>query len=254
MKALGLFRFRLCTLLVLVTLVSLGLGVFVHCIEQRKRALAEIRALGGTVLFGKRSNDDASPWVPDAVKKLLGEESFANVWRISLEGRHVGDENLRSLAVLRELRRLDLSNTSVTDSGLRNVGKLENLELLEIINSPITDAGLLHLKNLTQLRELNLIHTKVTGRTIGEIGGGGPLKTLHLAKTPADNEGIRGIMPQVNLEVVNLSGTLVDDGGLKLLEALPRLTNLYVHNTSVTAAGVNGLRQKHPSWAIIGPN
>ena len=134
---------------------------------------------------------------PDALAGLRGA---AGVVSLDLHDRPVGDEHLRLLGDLPELRRLDLAQTVVTDRGLDVIARrYPTIRDLDLSATAITDAGLVPLAALPSLHSLTLVDSAVTDDGLSTLGG------------------IAG------LEILNLRGTAVGGRGLHHLAGLPRL-------------------------------
>ena len=164
------YQFSLRTLLVFVLLVSVGLnwlGVKMHQARKQREAVEAILEAGGEVAYGYQFKEDgasvpgATPPGPAWLRKLLGDDFFRDVIRVSLELDSGGAE-LEHLEGLSELRRVNLASTQVTDVGLEHIKGLTKLETLFLDDTKITDTGLEHLKGLTNLKSLGLSHTQVT--------------------------------------------------------------------------------------------
>jgi hypothetical protein len=76
---------------------------------------------------------------------------------LSIGLRNLGDSQLESVVVLKQLESLDLSGMpAITDKGIEQIAKLDNLRHLTLEVLPVTDAGLLHLHGMTKLESLGL--------------------------------------------------------------------------------------------------
>jgi hypothetical protein len=97
MKLFGLFRFRLRTLILLVTLLAIGLGYHAHLMDQQRNAVAAITELGGSVKY-------YSP-LPAIIVELVGIERIGYVNRVRLRQPfvHLAVRNLQSLPALQSL-------------------------------------------------------------------------------------------------------------------------------------------------------
>jgi hypothetical protein len=111
--------------------------------DAEKKAIAAIMAFGGKI-----ERDDKKPGRP--------------IVQLRLGGTQVTDTELKDLAGLKQLQRLDLSYTRVTGPGLKNLTTLNQLQELYLIGTQVTDAELKNLAALKQLRFLNLSPSKVT--------------------------------------------------------------------------------------------
>ncbi|MDQ3623372.1 MAG: hypothetical protein M3463_12915 [Verrucomicrobiota bacterium] len=172
--------------------------------------------------------------------------------RVNLAFSSVPDEGLKHLARLSELESLDLSRAvgnqgaALTDAGLLHLSKLTNLRTLKLAGHPITDAGLEKLNWLTRVERLQLGGTKVTGEGLRQFPA---LKWLRLDATPITDEGLRHVGSLTNLEQLYLDLTQISDAGLTHLMGLKKLRVLNLHQTKVTAEGVEALKRALPTVA-----
>jgi Leucine-rich repeat (LRR) protein len=164
------FRFRLRTLLIMVTFLSVPL-VWVGCeLDQRRRekaVVAWIVELGGQVYFHSGNQNGSHPlvisdernWWEQTKDNWLGEW----VQAVLLDNTQVID--LSPLAELKNLKRLDLWSTEVTD--LSPLAELKMLKELELQQSQVSDLSpLFELKNLSYL---GLMTTPVSDKQVQEL-------------------------------------------------------------------------------------
>jgi Leucine-rich repeat (LRR) protein len=119
------FRFRLRTLLVMVTLVSVPLGWVGWELDQRRRekaTIAWVEEMGGTVRFPSYFSYDARSWWEKTKDTWFGEKVRA----VLLRNTQVIE--LTHLAEFKQLEYLALSDTQVND--LSPLAVLKNLETL----------------------------------------------------------------------------------------------------------------------------
>jgi len=136
------------------------------------------------------------------------------------------DQEVRRLAHLDGLTRVDASLTGITDAGMVHIARLINLRELHLSYTKITDGGLVHLTGLTNLERLSLSGTAVTGDGFVHLAG--------LAK----------------LEQLWLNGTAFTDAGLVHLAGLTELRQLGLAQTQVTGAGRARLQNALPHCRI----
>lgn len=168
-------------------------------------AIAEIQRLGGEVTF-----DEDLPGKP--------------VYAVNFSETHIGNDDLKSVESLRELKVLTLSNTRVTDAGLKRIAGLMELRTLLVYYTRMTDAGLEHVKGLVHLEFLDLSETRVTDAGLKSIEGLSELVSLSLDDTRITNEGLKQLKGLKHLERLYVLGTKITPAGFKeLRHALPNL-------------------------------
>jgi hypothetical protein len=143
-------QFRLQTLFILVAVVAVPCGLFKwkwDAKQRERRAVDEIRQLGGYVNYDWQDRSPQIPSGPACIRTSLGDDFLASVWLVVLRFESVNDVGLSCLTGLAQLRFVSLQ-------GKRG----------------FTDVGLGHLKQLKQLESLDLTHcTGVTDAEVDEI-------------------------------------------------------------------------------------
>jgi hypothetical protein len=144
------FRFRLRTLLVMVTLLSVPLGWAGWELDQRRRekaTIAWVEEMGGYV--GSPWPNDQRSWWAKTEDKWLGE----SVRYVNLIQTPVND--LSPLLELTNLESLDLSGIEVNVPlllDLSPIAEMKKLKELRLINTPVSELSpLAELKNLETL-------------------------------------------------------------------------------------------------------
>ncbi|HEX2476670.1 MAG TPA: hypothetical protein VHK01_18095 [Lacipirellulaceae bacterium] len=168
-------RFRLRTLLVVLTAVCVLLTALPFQARQYQQHKARMRSL----IVGLGGSVDTCGWSdkpsPGAnwISSFLGYvEPREALWHVNLGGTSVGLDDLRRLRGCGWILRLDLSNTNIGDTALSHVASLRNLLELRLRNTRVTDTGLLALKPLAQLLILDVADTAATYRSLGELERG----------------------------------------------------------------------------------
>src|SRR5690242_8371698 len=85
------FRFRLATLLVVITAICLWLGVITHRARSQKEAIAVLSTLGAKIRFDYQDNGPGNVLDPDAdipgpawARRYLGNDYFRTVVDVDL--------------------------------------------------------------------------------------------------------------------------------------------------------------------------
>jgi uncharacterized membrane protein len=89
-------------------------------------------------------------------------ESLKNniVW-LKASDLQIGEELLKSIGKLKNLRILHLSNVIINDLDLENLRNLENLQSLNLSGTAVSTKGILSIKNLQNLNKIYLYNTKI---------------------------------------------------------------------------------------------
>lgn len=223
-------------LLLLILAAVAWFGLRLARASRKRRAVAAIRELGGSVFYNCRYSESgtlARTGVPGPrwLRGILGADFLAEAEGVllteacDLEGLadmsvfwrplpSLADADLRPLGDLTGLEWLALSGTVVGDAGLENIEELFELDRLWLCSTGLTDAGMVHLAKLRGLEGLWLDDNQ-----IGDAG------LVHLA-------------PLNSLEVLSLSRTRVSDAGLPYLAEMSELRTLRLDGTDCTLSGV----------------
>ena len=168
------FRFRLRTLLVMVTLMSVPLGWVGWELDQRRRekaVVAWIEEMGGYAYFHSSFQNYERSWWEKTKDKWLGQRVRGVEFGVRddffdldvLAPTEVSD--LSPLAELKNLEWLSLRNTQVSD--LSPLAELKNLEWLYHQNTQVSDLS--PLAELKNLEELWLIGTPVSDKQVQKL-------------------------------------------------------------------------------------
>ncbi len=127
-------------------------------------------------------------------------------------------------AVKKQVVTLNLNKLPVKDIDLKSVAKLENLRRLDLNFTDITATGLQHLVTLKHLKYLSISGTKLDFAALGKvISSIGSLKAITLWETNLTPEQIAQL--QKNNRTVSVIGGFVDDGKNPLKLNLPEVKN-----------------------------
>ncbi len=237
------YQFSLRTLLLLSLLVAVAcswFGVRLKWKKKEREAVAEIEKLRGSVNYDYQwhapSGVAAQPPGPGWLRKLVGDDFFASVAAIHLDGPSMGGPT-----------------KEVTDADMAHLAHFTELEQALIEGQPrVTDAGVAHLVELTQLEVLSLIGPQVSDRGLKHLSGLTNLKSLSVSGSAGITDtGLVHLGELKQLEHLSLDRTRITDAGLVHLKALANLRSLSVRGTQVTNAGANRLRESLPKCQIL---
>jgi internalin A len=212
-------QFSLRTLLLAVLLLTLPLSWIGLERSRERRAVAEIEALGGCVVYHYPPSDwRGSEVIPDSFRDFF----FSGVYQAELKAGTVDDDGLRRLRALKDLKILFVTDNRITDAGARHLGGLTRLRLLGLTGTRIGDAGLEHLQGLPNLADLRLARTRVTDSGLEHLSRLPRLTYLDLEDNRITNAGLEHIKGMSGLNLVRLNGTQVTAEGVRRLrEVLP---------------------------------
>jgi hypothetical protein len=243
------FQFSVRTLLVGVLLMSVPLSWLATKRWRERRAVAEIRRAGGTVLY---EYHPPHTWRGSRfVRTVFGDDFFAQEYQVGFYPQKANDRALRHLRDLPEVKVLCVESGDVTEAGLEHLEGLTELVYLWLDEAKVADAGLEHLKGLTSLADLHLPRSLVTGSGVRHVKGLPDLRGLDLAGAPVTDAGLRHVEELAGLHCLVLSDTQISDAGLGHLCRMTGLQLVDVAGTRVTAEGVRKLRKALPYCNVI---
>ena len=162
-------QFSLRTAFVVITVLCVGLTLWVVPAERQRRVVAAIEALGGKVRHVEPYQAASNSFPVTLLRRWLPPDYFYEIEYVWLSNTRVTDAGLAHLQGLMGLKILSLHSTQVTDAGLAHLKGLTGLQILWLNGTQVTDAGLAHLQSLTGLRWLILTKTKVTDAGVAKL-------------------------------------------------------------------------------------
>lgn len=231
------FRFSLRALLVLIAVIAIPLAWQVNKVRRQRVVANQVTMLGCNVLWSHKISRYHKPPGPELLRRWLGDDFFATVHGIVIDGTEATDETMADLASLPNLKSVYLRQTLVTDEGIANLAKASDLETLHLDSSRITDAGLGNLKNLKHLKNLILTGTQFTDVGIGHVAQLRVLGHLSLSSVPL-NDAVLAEVCKMSLTVLELSETDVNDSHLKTIAGLTQLRSIALTNTNSSDSGL----------------
>lgn len=254
------FRFSLRTLLLLVAICSVGFGWLGYKMRQASQQWEAVRAMQKsefTVFYDYEFDTDGNhnyrtiPPTPAWLRKLFGDDFFANVAGVGLKDRPVTDADFAHLQELTHLKILELTNAEITNGRLTYLRGMSQLQALSLSkNSQITDDGVAIIQKLKQLKRLFLSETHVTDAGLTHLEPLSNLVWLDLGETQVTDAGLVHLQKMADLRNLFLTGTQVTDAGLVHVRKMGELRNLYLANTQVTDEGCRELQKVLPNLTI----
>jgi Leucine-rich repeat (LRR) protein len=106
-------------------------------------------------------------------------------------GMRVTDLGLARLSKLEKLRQLDVSGSAITSSGLKTLANLRDLRRLSLWNvKGIDDSAAPYLEALGNLTSLDLSNTAIGDETLARLAKLSDLRHLYVSETKVTEEGI----------------------------------------------------------------
>lgn len=275
------FRLSLRALMVAVVAAALLAGWAANTIHAQRRAIAAVRAAGGTILFDYqrevvglvrgRPAFRTEPSAPTWLRRWLGDELFQRVEGVSFDrltaptaadlavvatfdrlqtftlfdSTQVGD-GFRHLRSLNRLRDVLVFGPRVNDAVLSDLAGKPSLRSLNIYQATATDAGVARLATLPDLERLQVQECLyVTDAGMATLLTGLPkLRDFNMGYGPRSASATLAALARYHpdLERLNFSSVDLNDADLAALEGLNALNNISLQNTPVGVAGLVHLR------------
>jgi hypothetical protein len=262
-------RYRLRTLLIVITMLGIWMGVEVRGARRQASAVSEIQKLGGWVLYdfeydpqvsGTSRKLNGRSWVPRWVSARIGVDWFHTVVAVNMvydlrpgggrtDNREFNDAVKGILAGVPHLRQLFLKDTQTTDECLAAISRLHRLERLYCWNAvQVTDAGLAHLRKLPKLKDVHLSNSQITDESLGVFGDMVQMRALSLQQNAFTDRGLARLTKLNHLKElwIDMGPTDITDQGLAYLENLQTLEVLAIQDTHATQEGVDTLKLAIP--------
>ena len=240
----SLLRFSLRSLLVVVTLLAIGLGVFAYWRDAKRREAAAgdwVLNHGGSIAEFNSREAANPPWWVRCLAQTMPKQSLRTVTFVDF----LKDPTDADLAILRDLpnlKQLNLNHAAnITPARLAPLASLTKLEVLYLMNTPVGDAGLAHARNLHGLKEIWIENTGITDASMPWIASNPELTHLGVAGTRITDKYAPLLARLQNLEVLALRDTQITSRGLAEIAKLPRLKHLYLMRTAVDDEGLQRL-------------
>lgn len=239
-------RFRLRTLLLSISVVSVALGMYASKLNAQRTAERIVLQANGRVTYDfqpdaversrqmMRTAEAAAQGVaapkfveplppgPRWLRRIIGDDAFASIVEVKLPIPDAPQAAISSLSACNRLEHLTLTGPWGSKD-LRGISELKQLKRLSLSYARnVDDEALAEIEQLKRLEILHLTGTAVTDR-------GMP----HLAKLK-------------RLKILSLNYALVTDQGLIHLADLKQLQTLDLRQTNVSVRGVDRLRRLLP--------
>lgn len=164
----------------------------------------------------------------------------------------ITDEALAVIGRMSGLRQLYVRDILISGSGLGQLAPLARLSTLRLRQTGVGDAALGDLAKLPALRRLELAQSWITDEGLATIGEQTGLNQLDVEDNRLSDEGVKHLGRLVELERLNLAqNESVTDAALDVLQHLPKLRELDLRGTSVSAPALDAFRARHPECRVL---
>jgi len=268
-------RYRLRTLMIVVTLLAVSFGVFMERARRQAKAVHRLNSLGINTLYDFQMGSDGfrSPnnhsFVPQWLLRGVGVDAFHNVIIVESSQyrepvikkpddstREIAREICMYLPAFHRLKSLSIKNLCVGDELLEAIHGQQQLEQLLLTPAPdITDAGVRSL-NRRQLRTVAITYSKITDSSLKVFGEMKQLEELHLEGHAFTDDGVAELgqlsqLKGLSLGQLGLGDSRITDSGLARLSGLVNLEHIDLQRTQVTDEGIAKFRAANPKLRYV---
>src|SRR5437016_5947360 len=152
----------------------------------------------------------------------------------------IGDEGVKRLAPLSQLKHLRLNNTTIKDP--KCFEALVNLESLDLGDAYVLDNSLAPLANMKNLKRLNLLGTLITDEGLKYVRGLKQMEDLDLYGVKITDTGVEHLREMTGLRRLNLLGGQITDASAEILSQFRELRDLNLYRSRITNAGLAKLQ------------
>jgi hypothetical protein len=252
-------RFRLRTLLIVLTLVGIWIGLTANRANRQRRAVEVILADGGQFVFDhqlvvRSASKSRAKLAPDELpgpswlRRVVGDHYFVTPVHLGIyEQRLIVNRRLGLLRELPDLAKLWFVLVRLTDADMSELPPLCNLHHFSIgVSRQHPDANQVQdysfLTGYPNLRELDLRQSLFSDDDVQYIRNARYMRLLNLGHSEIGDEGLRQLQHLRSLEFLSLSRTNVTDAGLVHLRPLSNLNQLRLIGSAITDAGLIHLK------------
>ena len=241
-----------CSIVALLVFVVFG-GLAFRSYQRVQTVKLAIEAAGGSVKLENR--------VPAYLRLFLGEDNHTFLdetilTEVILDGRDVGDENLKRLAdiltppaAFPNLRSLDFKISNITSEGLEYLRGLKNLRSLNVGFTQVSD--LTPIETFTELESLGLYSSQVGDADLKRLENFRNLHTLHAGDLELTDIGLKYVANCSNLRILGLKDTTLSEQGFGYIHQLTRLETLVLFDSKFRGEDLNHFRRTFPKCVVI---
>lgn len=209
--------------------------------QNRTVRVPAILLLLGLTAWAGPADEQLESWV-DSQGGRIERAADGRIVAVDLANSWVHDADLRRIAALGSLERLDLSQTRITDVGLESLAPLQGVRELNLYFAEfVSELGVANLKSWSSLEKLNLRGTMVRGRVFDTLAQLENLRELDLSHTRITDDGFDALSRLARLERLSIGSNRLDGAVLESLKLIPNLRALDLRGVQRVDSGIWGL-------------
>jgi internalin A len=167
-----------------------------------------------------------SSWIGEYGGRFERDAS-GEVVAVNLRGSWIGDSDVRELARLPKLQRLDLSFTRITDQGILYMKGARNLVDVNLaFDERVGDEGQAAIKEWKRLKRLNVRGTRIADNTVTAAAGLPELEALDISYTDALDFGLDALATAPKLKELSIGGLRITEVAFQSIRQIAGLEKL----------------------------
>ncbi len=174
---------------------------------------------------------------------------LTNLKSLSLERITFTPQGLKALSGLKCLEKLNLDDCADVPD-LSGLGELTALKSIEFFRSKFSDAAIRSIPPLPELTSIGLAYCHVTDEIMPDLAKHHRLVEAGLRYTQITHEGILRLEQPERWEWLSLSELKMDDRVLPALAKMKNLKSLHIDQTDISQMGFQWLEKQLPNCRI----
>lgn len=247
----SVFRYRLHTLIIAATAVSVLTAVVRIYLDERTE---QKRQLEASIFLSELTRLKSQGW---AYEMQDGEIVGASIGFPRLGNKQIDlRKDLECFSKLPNLKRLLVVCFRDVDSQLDNIGSLEclgklrHLQSIELDGRWVDDSIAETALQVESITDLTFLHTSITDAALLKLSQLEHLSSLNVAGCNIGDPGVLALIRYNSIEHLNLSKTLISNVSIDSLGELSGLKTLDVTGTRLTELKITHLRELLPLCVI----
>jgi len=179
-------------------------------------------------------------------ERAQGKVHISGKGHIALVASYQLSENLAALQKFKadDIQILELSNMVFKDADLKYLAGLTKLERLDLHGTEVTDGSMPYLHKLAQLKYVSFAKTMIQGTKLGSLAPLKLLVRLELGHNNLKSGALTGLSKLQSLKILRMQNCQITDQDLVAVGAIKGLACLTLHdNSKISDAGLRHLRR-----------
>ena len=232
-----LYRFRLRTLIIVISMLAIWLGLLTYRAETQRKAVEVIERAGGKV--SEYSRGFTVKFAPKWIQELAGEHYFFTAKSVQFSSVQsnsifpelidwtpspISRETIRAISRLPHISSLTFDHNPVRFNDIAELTELTSLKVLQLSFAPDSSfrdtSQLLRLSQFIELRTLIISELPKVSGQLSFLRNLSKLKHLTIESAQLGQEDLKHIGTLSKLESLTLGGIAIDGATLASLKSL----------------------------------